>query len=182
MERAADRKPVVVVVEDEQLLRMTAIEMVEKAGFEAIEAIDADEAIPKVETTFEQCSWRLSSRPRRSTNAGLPNEKAPPERGWCGRGSIMSRTNLCLSPYGYAGAGRNLLVFGSFSALKPSHSHPIPRGFASGISGGLGHLLALGGVFQKFVSWIDRCHRRSLLGFPVPMDTIEWRTKRATAS
>ena len=118
----------------------------------------------------------------RSTNAGLPNEKAPPERGWCGRGSIMSRTNLCLSPYGYAGAGRNLLVFGSFSALKPSHSHPIPRGFASGISGGLGHLLALGGVFQKFVSWIDRCHRRSLLGFPVPMDTIEWRTKRATAS
>jgi FixJ family two-component response regulator len=38
MERAA-RKPVVVVVEDEQLLRMTAIEMVEKAGFEAIEAI-----------------------------------------------------------------------------------------------------------------------------------------------
>ena len=49
-------------------------------------------------------------------------------------------------------------------------------------SGGLGHLLALGGVFQKFVSWIDRCHRRSLLGFPVPMDTIEWRTKRATAS
>ena len=149
--------------------------------------------------------WRLSSRPRTfrptlkiaarrvgpslpgipgsgSTDAGPPNEKAPPERGWCGRGSIMSRTSLCLSPYGYAGAGRNLLVFGSFSALKPSHSHPIPRGFASGISGGLGHLLALGGVFQKFVSWIDRCHRRSLLGFPVPMDTIEWRTKRATAS
>ena len=43
----------------------------------------------------------------------------------------MSRANLCLSPYGYAGAGRNLLVFGSFSALKPSHSHPI-RGFARG--------------------------------------------------
>jgi hypothetical protein len=94
----------------------------------------------------------------------------------------MSRTNLCLSPYGYSGAGHNLLVFGSFSALKPSHSHPIPRGFASGISGGLGHLLALGGVLQKFVSWIDWCHRRSLLGFPFPMDTIEWRTKPATAS
>jgi hypothetical protein len=73
------------------------------------------------------------------------------------------------------------LVFGSFSALKPSHSHPIPRGFASGISGGLGHLPALGGVLQKFVSWIDWCHRRSLLGFPFPMDTIEWRTKPATA-
>lgn len=25
----------------------------------------------------------------------------------------------------------------------------------------LAHLLTLSGVFQKFVSWIDRCHRRS---------------------
>ena len=89
----------------------------------------------------------------------------------------MSRTNLCLSPYGHAGAGRNFLVFGSFSALKPSLSHPIPRGFASGISGGFGHLLAFGGVFQKFLSWIDRCHRRSLLDFPSLLDTIEARTK-----
>ena len=31
-------------------------------------------------------------------------KKPPPERGWCGRGSIMSRANLCLSPYGYAGS------------------------------------------------------------------------------
>ena len=29
--------------------------------------------------------------------------------------------------------------------------------------------LAFGGVFQKLLSRIDRCHRRSLLGFPVPI-------------
>jgi hypothetical protein len=81
----------------------------------------------------------------------------------------MSRTNLYLSPYGRAGAGRDFLVFGSFSALKPSLSHPIPRALASGISSGSGHLLAFGGVFRKLLSRIDRCHRRSLLEFPVPI-------------
>ena len=80
----------------------------------------------------------------------------------------MSRTNLYLSPYGRAGAGRDFLVFGSFSALKPPLSHPIPRALDSGISGGSGHLFAFGGVFRKLLSRIDRCHRRSLLGFPVP--------------
>jgi CheY-like chemotaxis protein len=59
MERTADRKPVVLVVEDEQsiemvedeqLVRMPAIEMVEEAGFEAIEAIDANEAIRILES------------------------------------------------------------------------------------------------------------------------------------
>jgi CheY-like chemotaxis protein len=46
----ADRKPVVLVVEDEQLLRMNAVEMVEEAGFEAVEASDADEAIRILES------------------------------------------------------------------------------------------------------------------------------------
>jgi CheY-like chemotaxis protein len=46
----ADRKSVVLVVEDEQLLRMNAVEMVEEAGFEAIEASDADEAIRILES------------------------------------------------------------------------------------------------------------------------------------
>jgi two-component system, response regulator PdtaR len=36
---------VVLVVEDEELLRASAVDMVEEAGFEAIEAADADEAI-----------------------------------------------------------------------------------------------------------------------------------------
>jgi len=40
----------VLVVEDEDLLRLSAIDMVEEAGFEAIEASDADEAIPILDT------------------------------------------------------------------------------------------------------------------------------------
>jgi CheY-like chemotaxis protein len=35
----------VLIVEDEALVRMTAVEMVEEAGFEALEATNADEAI-----------------------------------------------------------------------------------------------------------------------------------------
>jgi hypothetical protein len=42
MERAGpDDKPVVFVVEYEQFVRMTAIEMVENVGFEAMEVMDA---------------------------------------------------------------------------------------------------------------------------------------------
>ena len=39
------KRQTVLVVEDEPLLRMTAVDMVEGAGFEAVEAADADEAI-----------------------------------------------------------------------------------------------------------------------------------------
>jgi two-component system, response regulator PdtaR len=39
------QRPVVLVVEDESLVRLTATNMVEDAGFEAIAASDADEAI-----------------------------------------------------------------------------------------------------------------------------------------
>ena len=96
----------------------------------------------------------------------------------CGRGSIMGQTKLCLPPYGYSDAGRNFLVFGSFSALKPPLGHPVPRCLAGRVSRGLGHLLAFGGVLEKFVSWIDRSHERSLLGFPVPSSTqYRWPTK-----
>lgn len=42
--------PVVLVVEDEPLLRMLACDIVERAGFEAIEASDADQAIGILET------------------------------------------------------------------------------------------------------------------------------------
>jgi hypothetical protein len=94
----------------------------------------------------------------------------------------MSRTNLYLSPYGRAGAGRDFLVFGSFSALKPSLSHPIPRTLTSGISGGSGHLLAFGGVFQKLLSRLIGVIGARFLGFPSLLDTIETRTKSATAT
>ncbi len=42
--------PVVLVVEDEMVLRMRAVDIVEDAGFEAVEAVSADEAIQILET------------------------------------------------------------------------------------------------------------------------------------
>ena len=39
------QRPVVLLVEDEHLIRMSAAEMIEDAGFEVISASDADEAI-----------------------------------------------------------------------------------------------------------------------------------------
>jgi CheY-like chemotaxis protein len=44
------QRSVVLVVEDESLIRMSAIAMVEEAGFEAIAASDADEAIRILES------------------------------------------------------------------------------------------------------------------------------------
>lgn len=41
---------VVLVVEDEMLLRMRAVDMVEDAGFTAIEAVDADQAVAILES------------------------------------------------------------------------------------------------------------------------------------
>ena len=41
----SSRRPVVLIVEDELLIRMNAVEMIESAGFEVVEAGDADEAI-----------------------------------------------------------------------------------------------------------------------------------------
>jgi CheY-like chemotaxis protein len=40
---------VVLIVEDEMLLRMRAVDMVEDAGFTSVEAVDADEAIAILE-------------------------------------------------------------------------------------------------------------------------------------
>lgn len=42
-------RPVVLVVEDEPILRMMAVEIVEEAGMEAIEAADADMAVEILE-------------------------------------------------------------------------------------------------------------------------------------
>jgi two-component system, response regulator PdtaR len=39
------RRPVVLVVEDEALIRLSAVQIVEEAGYEVLEASDADEAI-----------------------------------------------------------------------------------------------------------------------------------------
>ncbi|WP_037076456.1 response regulator [Neorhizobium vignae] len=47
---APPKRQVVLVVEDEPLLRMMAMDLVEDAGFEAVEAADADEAVTILET------------------------------------------------------------------------------------------------------------------------------------
>jgi CheY-like chemotaxis protein len=49
MGRVESKRPVVLIVEDELLLRMDAVDMVGAAGFEAIEAATADEAIEILE-------------------------------------------------------------------------------------------------------------------------------------
>jgi CheY-like chemotaxis protein len=49
MGRVESKRPVVLIVEDELLLRMDAVDMVGAAGFEAIEAGTADEAIEILE-------------------------------------------------------------------------------------------------------------------------------------
>src|ERR1700736_985723 len=46
---AESRRPVVLIVEDEFLLRMDAIDMIAAAGFETVEASNADEAIEILE-------------------------------------------------------------------------------------------------------------------------------------
>ena len=49
MQPSARRRPVVLVVEDEPLLRMDAIEAIDAAGFDVVEAAGADEAIAILE-------------------------------------------------------------------------------------------------------------------------------------
>ena len=45
MQPGASKRPVVLIVEDETLIRMNAIEMIEAEGFDVIEASGADDAI-----------------------------------------------------------------------------------------------------------------------------------------
>jgi two-component system, response regulator PdtaR len=49
MSIAVEKRPVVLVVEDDFLLRIDAADMVKDAGFEAVEAASADEAIAILE-------------------------------------------------------------------------------------------------------------------------------------
>src|SRR6195952_1168973 len=47
------KRPVVLVVEDEFLLRMDAVDIIAAAGFEVLEAANADEAIEILESRFD---------------------------------------------------------------------------------------------------------------------------------
>jgi CheY-like chemotaxis protein len=51
--QSTNKKPVVLVVEDDELIRINAAEMVRDLGFDVIEAAHADEAIALLETTTE---------------------------------------------------------------------------------------------------------------------------------
>jgi len=48
-------RPVVLIVEDEPLQRMMAVDLVEDAGFAAVEARDADEAVRILESRADVC-------------------------------------------------------------------------------------------------------------------------------
>ncbi len=47
------KRPVVLIVEDEFLLRLEAVDMIEAAGFDVVEAVNADEAIAILESRFD---------------------------------------------------------------------------------------------------------------------------------
>jgi CheY-like chemotaxis protein len=47
------KRPVVLIVEDEFLLRMDAVDMIEAAGFDVVDAANADEAIAILESRFD---------------------------------------------------------------------------------------------------------------------------------
>ena len=49
MQPSASKRPVVLIVEDETLIRIEAIEAIEAAGFDVVEAADADQAIAILE-------------------------------------------------------------------------------------------------------------------------------------
>jgi CheY-like chemotaxis protein len=52
-ERLKERRPVVLVVEDEPVLRMAAVDMITDAGFEVVEAADALQAIEILEQRMD---------------------------------------------------------------------------------------------------------------------------------
>lgn len=53
MPHVASKKSVILIVEDEILLRMAALEIIREAGFEVLEAANADEAIQLLETRLD---------------------------------------------------------------------------------------------------------------------------------
>jgi two-component system, response regulator PdtaR len=51
--KSSETRPVVLIVEDEYLIRMDAIDMIESAGFDVVEAANADDAIAILEARFD---------------------------------------------------------------------------------------------------------------------------------
>ena len=57
MGQSACRSSVVLLVEDEQLLRMDAVEMISSAGFDVVEAANADDAIEITRKSAATSLW-----------------------------------------------------------------------------------------------------------------------------
>jgi CheY-like chemotaxis protein len=53
MNKLAVQRPVILVVEDDFLIRIDAVEMIEAAGFDVVEAANADEAIEILEARLD---------------------------------------------------------------------------------------------------------------------------------
>ena len=53
MKKTAMKRPVVLVVEDDFLIRMDAVETIEAAGFDVVEAANADKAIEILEVRLD---------------------------------------------------------------------------------------------------------------------------------
>ena len=56
MQPKAGTRPVVLIVEDEILVRMDAVEVIEGRGFEAVEARNADDAIAILDSAMTSVS------------------------------------------------------------------------------------------------------------------------------
>jgi hypothetical protein len=81
--------PIVLVVEDEFVLRLIAVEFVEDAGFQALSAASADEALSILETRVEMCGccsrtsrcqarWTGSAWPTPCATVGLRSSCSSP--------------------------------------------------------------------------------------------------------
>jgi hypothetical protein len=95
----ASSRPVILIVEDDLLIRMNALETIGEAGFEVIEASDADEAIMTELSQIARCihsasvSVTIAGRrtPRRIAVPIMRSQPKPFARSWnCPRANIVT--------------------------------------------------------------------------------------------
>lgn len=87
--------PVILVVEDEMLLRMRAVDMVEDAGYAMVEAVDADEALAILQSRSD-IALLFTDIQMPGTMSGLQLATAVHER-WPGIKIILASGQLTLS-------------------------------------------------------------------------------------
>src|ERR1700679_264493 len=111
MEISTNKRHVVLIVEDEFLLRMNAAEMISEAGFDVVEAANADEAIailearPDIHVVFTDVQMPGSMDGLKL--AGFVRGRWPPKK--------------IVAPSGWVGVGKDDLPKGSRFLTKPYH-------------------------------------------------------------